>query len=85
MESNDALRERSARPPRTARDSAILFATLLALYVASPLRWLGNDTRPAPFAAVSLVKRGDLYLDAFRPRILAGRTTPPNPQPPTTS
>lgn len=75
MESNDALRERL--PPRTARDSAILIATLLALYVASPLRWLGNDTRPAPLAAVSLVKRGDLYLDAFRPRIFAGRTTPP--------
>ncbi len=77
VEPTDATHERTLSPTRTARDVAILVTALLALYLASPLRWLGNDTRPAPLAAVSLVRRRDLYLDAFRPRILAGRSTPP--------
>lgn len=40
-------------------------AVLLGVYTAAPARFLSNDTRPAVYSAISLVKRGDLDLDEF--------------------
>lgn len=44
---------------------------LLAFYCAVPLRFLGNDTRPAVYTAVSLARRGDFDLDEYAHRIRA--------------
>lgn len=46
-----------------------LAACLICVYCAGPLRFLGNDTRPAVYTAVSLARRGDFDLDEFATRI----------------
>jgi hypothetical protein len=46
--------------------AVVLGLFLVGLYNANGTVLLGNDTRPARYAAVSLVKRGDLDLDEFR-------------------
>lgn len=55
----------TAAPRRDARVAVALSAALLSIYSLIPATFLGNDTRPAAFTAVSLAKRGDFDLDEF--------------------
>lgn len=57
--------------------AALVALGLAALYCAGPLRFQGNDTRPAVYTAVSLAKRGDFDLDEFAGRIRGARSTWP--------
>lgn len=57
------------------RDGAVaaaIFLVALFAYLVSPAQFVGNDTRPAVFTAVSLAKRGDFGLEEFAP-ILKGK------------
>lgn len=45
----------------------------LGAYLARPAQFLGNDTRPAVYTAVSLAKRGDFGLDEFAPQLKGDR------------
>jgi hypothetical protein len=57
---------------RTWLTCGVLLVGLTAAYHANPTVLLGNDTRPVRFAAVSLLKRGDLDLDEFLPILQEG-------------
>ncbi len=49
--------------------AGLVFAAALAVFLSPPLQFLGNDTRPAVFTAVSLAKRADFDLDEFAPAL----------------
>jgi hypothetical protein len=52
--------------------AALLGALALAAYLAGPTQFLGNDTRPAVFTAVSLAKRGDFGIEEFAAALKGG-------------
>lgn len=84
-----ALRAAPAAPagdgPRDRARSEIALAALglvvFAVYLSNGKRLIQGDSQPATFAAVSLVRSGDLDIDEFRPGIdpiLAWTVTAPN-------
>jgi hypothetical protein len=58
------------------RTAAAVLGSLLFIYNINGSALLGNDTKPARYAAVSLVKRGDLDLDEFRDTLITARGVP---------
>jgi len=64
---------RTARGPSPGLVALLVFVLLTVVYSANCSPLLGNDTRPVRYAAVSLVKRGDLDLNEFAPAIRQGR------------